>query len=35
MFNKFREERFQMHNEKISIKQKLLDVMTKLYSGKK
>lgn len=32
IFDKFREERLKMHKEKISMQQKLLDVMTKICS---
>lgn len=35
MLDKFREERLKMHKEKLSMQQKLLDIMTKAYSTKK
>lgn len=35
MFDKFREERLKMHKDKISMQQKLLVIMTKLYSANK
>lgn len=35
MFDKFRAEKLKMHEGKIGMQQKLLDIMTKLYFPKK